>query len=585
MKFSSDQVGSNLMFAITSGLYSRSLSCIREYIQNAYDPPASAINVRIYNENGTNWVIENDGEGMNEMELARAIDVGRYTKTIEKSEGRFGIGIWSGISVCNKMVILTKKKNSKQMFRIEIGAKEIREKSIGNIPLLEFLSQNTGEIEKLDAAEEQYDKSFTIIRLEDTTPGGIGLFTEESLIKYVSENIPVRVDTQFVYAKEIEQTYENVSYRLINVKVNDKEVYRLCGVKGNLSKRYPIEFKDNEKSIAKGWYCLNKDGDTLKGNRGISVRHNGFLVMDWARVKALIQGRFNDRFIGEIYVNNTEPMLMPVASRDNFQQNDVSSKLEGELRSLLKDLQRVNSFVTVNISSPERKIRETEKVELSPREKAGVVANIQKKNFKEDISFLDKDKNFSELKKDLIDSQSNAQRKFVDFKNIVDQEIRNSKPTRVDTKEFISSFTDNPDLQGKLKTMMLGRHKKELAIDLFNPLKKKIQEKVSSVHKQNFSDFSEAYNEIGRTLTLFEGSNDEKKNNEHVHFLFKASYKLFRNLPLHAGESPSNRWFLESNNQENIKNGIMALITLLDNMINEMKLIKDPRDGKKKDLK
>ena len=571
------------MFAITSGLYSRSLSCIREYVQNAYDPPANAKSVKIYSENGTNWIIEDDGEGMSDVELSRALDVGRYTKTMEKSEGRFGIGIWSGISVCNKMVIITKKMNSKAMSRIEINAKEIREKSTGNIALLDFLSGNTGEIEQTDGNEDQYDKGFTIIRLEDTSPGGLNLFTEKSIIKYVSENLPVSVDPKLNYAKEIEQNYENSSYRPIHVRVNNKEVLRLSGVKGDLSRMYPINFDDNGKSIAKGWYCMNEGGKTLKGTKGISVRHNGFLVMDWGKVKALIQGRFHDRFIGEIYVNNTEPMLIPVASRDNFQQNDVSSRLEDSLSSLLKDLQRINSFVTVNISSPERKMEHSAKSELPPREKANVVADIKGKNFKEDISFLDKDKNFADIKKDLIDSQNSIKIKFENFKNKVDQEIRDTKPTRVDAKEFISSFTPNPDLQNTLKTMMLGRHSDDLIIDPFNPLKEKVEEKISSIEKKHFSYFSEAYEEIGKTLTLFKGSGDEKKNNEYVKDLFRASYKLFRNIPEHAKNTTNTDWYLQSKNQEMIKNGVMALIALIENMINEMKLIKDPQDQDGKD--
>lgn len=585
MKFKSDQVGSNLMFAITDGLYSRGLSCVREYIQNSYDPPANAKNVKIYSENGINWIIEDDGEGMDGEELARAIDVGRYTKTMAKSEGRFGIGIWSGISVCNKLVIITKKSNSGKMFRIEIKAKEIRENSIRNIPLLDFLSDNTGEIEQIDAGDDQFKQSFTIIRLEDTTPGGLELFKEEALIRYISENIPVPVDNKFKYAKEIEQNYQNTSYRPINIKVNEKEVHRLDDVKGNLSKLYFIEFEDDNRSIAKGWYCMNQDGSTFKGMRGISVRHNGFLVMDWAKVKTFIQGRFNDRFIGEIYVNNAEPMLMPVASRDNFQQNDISSLLEKNLRRLLQNLQRVNSFVTVNISSPERKINQTGKSGLSPSEKEKIVSNIKKKNFKEDLSFLDKDKNFAEFKKDLSEAQKKVEQKFDNFKNAVEQEKKSSKPTRADAMDLIASFTDNPQLKNEMKTMMSGRHEKDLIIDLFNPLKKKMQDKISLVKKKNFSSFADAYQEIGTTLTMFKGAADEEGENRYVKELFRASYKLFRNIPEHADQSSSTRWFQESKNRWNIKNGIMALITLLDNMIDEMDLKEDPQGDKKKDPK
>ena len=81
MRFNEEDIGSNLMYALTSGLYSRDVSAIREYFQNAYDPPANATKIEItFDNGGVNCSITDNGEGMDEGELRRALGVGIYTK-------------------------------------------------------------------------------------------------------------------------------------------------------------------------------------------------------------------------------------------------------------------------------------------------------------------------------------------------------------------------------------------------------------------------------------------------------------------------------------------------------------------------
>jgi len=571
MKFENNMVGSNLMLAITNGLYSRSLSCIREYVQNAYDQPSSAKRIDINLENGLNWIINDDGSGMNESELKIALGVGIYTKNYGKAEGIFGIGIWSGIAVCNKLVIITKKAQSREKLRIEVNARGIREDSIKNIPIIDFLTNNTGEIEIIEASEHDYDKSYTIIRLEDITPGGLNIFTENEMIHYVSENLPVEVDPEFKFANEIRKDFNGKNYRTLEIYVNGNSIYRLDGVKEELRNYYTIDFKVKDRTIAKCWYSLNKSGVALKGDRGITIRHNGFVVMDWGKLRSLIKGRFNDRFIGEIHVENTEPMLRPIAPRNDFQQNEVSDELYEQVLKFLIDMQRVNSFATVNIYSPLKKMDDAEKSDKSIADRAKTVNEIQDKNFTEDPSFLNKEKSYSKLKEDLENDSKAAKEKFDEFKEKVENEKKTSDPTTPEIKKIISGLTENKDLQKNIETLMTGKHSNDFNIDPFNPLKEKIGKKVD----KNFNTFSNACEEIGKTLTLFKGIDNKERINEdeHVKNLFIAAYNLFRNIPEHKAKTEKTKWFDSAKNKDKIKRGVMCLLTLIDNMIDQLESI------------
>ena len=75
MKFKSEAIGSRILESITNGLYDGNINCIREYIQNSVDSGAKT--VEVYFENGNNdLVIKDDGRGMVEEELKRAIYLG-----------------------------------------------------------------------------------------------------------------------------------------------------------------------------------------------------------------------------------------------------------------------------------------------------------------------------------------------------------------------------------------------------------------------------------------------------------------------------------------------------------------------------
>lgn len=570
MKFENDQIGSNLMLAITTGMYARSLSCLREYVQNSYDKPSLATKIEITSENsGVNWVITDNGVGMNEAELTKALGVGVYTKDYGETEGLFGIGIWSGIAVCDRLIIITKKKNDDIKLRLEISAKQIREDAINNRPILDFLTSNTSEIEIIHVTGNEVAKSFTTVRLEGTSAAGQGVFSEKNVIDYLSKNVPVSLDPSFQFAAEVKQKFETDKfYRPIEISVNGNIVTRISNLKEKLINIYQKSFYYNGKVIADCWFSFNSKGDALKGDRGFTLRHNGFTVANWERLRSLVMGRFNDRFIGEIHVDRSIKELKPVASRSDFQQNEISDALYEQIKQFLIDMQRSNSFMTTNVHSPEKKIEESKAARYLTEDRIKVIKNIEEKNFKEDLKFLDKDPALKDMKADLQIVEAEAKKKFNEFKNEVKEEKKNLPPSKPETKKVISELTEDKELKRNIETLMTGKHERDITIDPFNTLKERIQKKVN----KKFSYFGEACDEIGKSLTLFKGAKSEKESNDDVKVFFKKSYRLFRNIPEHAKGTNSTRWIDEAGNISEIKTGIMALLTLIANMIERMEL-------------
>jgi len=107
---------------------------------------------------------------MDREELIHSLGIGVSNKS-EEDIGWRGVGIWSGVPVCRRIVIITKKKENSK-YRIEINNDLIRNESLSNKSILEILSNATGEIEDLSLGnnESYEDDHFTIISWNQYCP-------------------------------------------------------------------------------------------------------------------------------------------------------------------------------------------------------------------------------------------------------------------------------------------------------------------------------------------------------------------------------------------------------------------------------
>ena len=438
MKFNEEDIGSNLMYAITNGLYSRDVSTIREYFQNAYDPPALATEINIdFDNNGLNCSIKDNGTGMNADDLKRALGVGIFTKK-EDSEGIFGIGIWSGIAVCDKLVIITKKRGTPKKLRIEINAKAIREDSTNNVKLTDFLSERTGDIEQIDTATE-IERNYTIVRLENileilrNTKDEKKAFNEQGIIEFASKNLPVPMDPNFKFANKIIDEFDKLYIHPINLTVGSTRILRHPGLKDNVREPVIQTFSANvpsengeskELPIVKVWGSLNREYITLDEElRGIDFRHNGFKIEDWSSVRAIKGGTFHERWVGEIHVIRPE-LLRPTTGRNAFQPVPWRDDIDAKISTWLTEMQGFNSFVSVGISGLKREINKLKSPDLTKSKKQEIIKKVREKNLGAELKSLEKKPEYTSLVKELKNEQEAVIKEFEAIKSEIEDLTR-----------------------------------------------------------------------------------------------------------------------------------------------------------------
>ncbi|WXG44189.1 MAG: ATP-binding protein [Promethearchaeati archaeon SRVP18_Atabeyarchaeia-1] len=321
MKFEIDNFGAKLLEAITEGLYSDNLNCLREYVQNSLD--ADPKKVKIYFETKSpeslDLVIHDDGSGMNKAKLKEALSVGLSYKPPENVGWR-GIGIWSGVPVCEKIVITTKKKNEKKL-RIEIDCKKLRQSYGTNRSAADVLSESTGEIEEtnLDSGESVKDH-FTVVRLCSILTTHKSMFQKEKIIKYLSRTVPAPFNKKFLLADKVNDYLKEHDVELPEVVIefegdpisrppDDVDIFLVNDL-------VPKEFKVNGEIVAFGWFLTNKENKELgEPNKGIFFKKKGFTIGDEHFIENLSSGHSEWQY-GEIHI--VTPKIVENAARNNF---------------------------------------------------------------------------------------------------------------------------------------------------------------------------------------------------------------------------------------------------------------------------
>ena len=100
------EVGGELLDILSRGLYSDAKDALREYVQNGVDAEAEHILITI---DGSQAVIRDDGQGMNEEEVRVARRFGMSEKSPREMVGYRGIGIYSAFGICEEMTITSRQ--------------------------------------------------------------------------------------------------------------------------------------------------------------------------------------------------------------------------------------------------------------------------------------------------------------------------------------------------------------------------------------------------------------------------------------------------------------------------------------------
>lgn len=376
MEFKEGFIGSRLIETITSGLYDGNLNCLREYVQNSIDSKAE--NVDIYFEN-TNIIIKDDGTGMDRSELEEAIRIGVSHKSGENIGWR-GIGIWSGVPVSKRIVIISKKRYDKK-FILEIDNDILRKELFSNRPIFEVLTAATSDIveDTLGKKESLENDHYTIIRLESILPTQRYLFKEDTIKDYLSSEVPAPFDEKkFLFADEIDQWLNDMGVALpkVNIKLHDNKIYRPPTTSNIfLNEIIKKEFVINGELIAIGWFLTSKENEKLRTpNSGIYFKKKGFTIGDANLVLKQYGGAYNPWQYGEIHIVSKE--LRENAPRNNFEANsgNVSLFLD-DVGEYIRNMANLNRYKSSKTPS---KIIEKAKEKLEMGDLSAAVKEFQK---------------------------------------------------------------------------------------------------------------------------------------------------------------------------------------------------------------
>lgn len=579
MEFKSEAIGSRILETLTNGLYDGNINCLREYIQNSID--SGAENVGVYFENGNNdLVIKDDGRGMVEAELKKAL----YLGVSEKGEGQVGwrgIGIWSGVSSCERIVIITKKKNNKKL-RIVIDCKVLRDEYLSDKPVIDILTAATEDIEEqsLGKGESLKKDQFTIVRLESILKPQKRFFEDEEIEDYLCRVIPIPFDKKsFPHVNEIEKWLKekNVKFREVKVKFKGKQIFR-PPYRTDIFHNYVIkeEFKLGGKLIAVGWFLSSYENKKLqKPNAGIYFKKLGFTIGDENLVTRQAEKTYSEWQYGEIHVTSTD--IRENAARHSFEYNDLllDSFFEqvGEFLMSLQGVNRYQSNTTVDdpTTSVEKLI---EKGDLSGAKKKVETA---KKRVNKSASFPTK-KSLKGLQP-LINTKSAEQKKDIAK---IESKIKKEAPSikkKLELKMLVDSLS--PSVKESIGRMTKKglKHPEISATDsLRDLLKEKTGLKENEIIKLSKAAFG--WNKVTKgtdpliTIDPLMGK-DEKFHerrafrNRNLGVMVYAIHDLFVNPDKHETGKESFKWFddLEDDKKDELIAELYITVDLLYRLI------------------
>jgi len=475
--FTDEAFGAKLLEAITAGLYDGNLNCLREYVQNSIDSKADRVNIRFEN-NQTVLVIEDNGCGMDRQELEEALHLGKSGKP-DTSIGWRGIGIWSGIPACRRIVIVTKKKSHPKL-RVEIDADGLRQQYVLSIPATEVLTEVTGDIEELEmgSGESIQDLNFTMIRLEELLPNQRTIFIEEEIRNYLSGNLPVPFDTsKFTMGKEIDKRLRQhgVETNEVDIFFESKRVFRPPDT-DDIFFRIIIEkeFIVEDEPVAYGWLLTSKDNRKLRApNRGICFKKKGITIGDETLVAKQHGGVYNQWQYGEIHI--TTDALKENAPRNNFEaNNDIIDPFYKQVGDFVAQLQQMNRYQSNRVVR--RQIEEIRKhIDNDEMRPARDKVTRMEKRLQRSRSYP-KESALQEMKK-TIDKESRGNKiSLKALKRKIEEKPQDRISIRKDRfNEFAG--TSHPLLKKHLgKTTKKGRM--ELDIDAMDPVKTLLKQKT-----------------------------------------------------------------------------------------------------------
>jgi len=554
MRFTDEVIGAKLLESITGGLYDGNPNCIREYVQNAVDHGAKNIEIR-QEMRGRSIVVRDDGPGMNAKDIVKALSIGVSEKD-ETMAGWRGIGIWSGVPACERLVFITKKCGHPKI-RVIVDNEKLRGDYETNIPISSvFLNDITDPIEEPLGKGESIEKThFTEVRLESILPTQESYYTTENLKNFLQMVVPAPFDeTKFKFANEINEwlSSNGVKYRMPNIFFNGKKIVR---APFNADDYYqdvikPVFCDDNSNVKAVGWILSLKQRAKSKWPKtGILFKKKGFTIGKENTLQQYFTGTFHQWQYGEIHIIDKD--VRENSARDGFEYNhgriqDFLNWIKTEaanwenINRVKVDIGKTDKIKNIRQSIKSGNIRKAKKDLKELEEKIKKPRSYPKAEYLQSLKpHLEqvRSKNLSEL------SEIKEQIKQIDKEGKSDslQQLRDMYWTMVD-----SSYPT--PMKQDVKRVRKG-HEGDLVIAAFDTVEKQISAKTG-LKEAKFIDLTRkafGWNEVtalNNPKITIDASN--KASNRQFGVMIYALYNLFENKFKHEKELETFKWYRDA---------------------------------------
>ena len=370
--------GGFVLETLTIGLYGEARSAIREYLQNGLDAvmqatdagliPAAGARIDVYLESDT-LIVRDNGVGIaKDRAVSTLTSIGASLKDYREQAGFRGIGRLAGIAFCQRLVFMTKAKGESVMTNVAFDAEQLRKDmspaSGGRLSLERLLEKN---VKATQPPAEDLNAHFFEVRLEGLVNAPGETTDADQMVDFISQVAPVAYADDFPFKNQIEAAAAERRFARRSPQAGQRSALEEVEiwVHGNgrsitTRKPYSDSFVVGRDNVALneilihdppsgkwwGWVGLKREPGAYKEEttkairvrlRNIQIDGTQIMGEMFSSVQdAASYGRFNDWYVGEIFVDPT--FVIPKSRRDGFEEDENWGTLREELIGLCAEL-------------------------------------------------------------------------------------------------------------------------------------------------------------------------------------------------------------------------------------------------------
>lgn len=349
------RIGAFVLETLTTGMYRNPLDALREYIQNAFDSIRAAeragvlksgagrIHLSITEKERVLSVRDNGmGVALSDV-VARLVNIGMSSKSLDTDAGFRGIGRLAGIAYCDKIIFRTQNNGEQEISTVSFDAKAIKEAMSPKNREVEEMANVVDKYVTITAEKARKKDHFFEVCMEGINSNGSSFLSTKYVRSYLEQVAPIPIDTQsFPYSKTFYDWIKRTGITLPEVSLivdNNDSSYELFKPYKKIT--YSTA-KTGHKVHVKGlrffpedatkespfwiWYAdTNCPG--IIGNdavAGLRLRKSNIAIglsermTDVFRLASESYARFNRYLMGEVHIQDAS--VIPNAQRDDFEE-------------------------------------------------------------------------------------------------------------------------------------------------------------------------------------------------------------------------------------------------------------------------